>query len=134
MIPWGGDVHMKMWRSVGVAGTAVVLVLGLLPAGAQAADEPTPEVTPAVTPPVETPVGTPAPSEPPPSAAAEEPTPTPTPTPAATSEWSITLNQPAASWEDRPIVFTGTISKPVTGSYITLWQRVSTTWVLRGAT
>ncbi|WP_238163380.1 M15 family metallopeptidase [Kribbella capetownensis] len=128
---------MKMWRSVGVAGTAVVLVLGLLPAGAQAADEPTPEVTgttPAVTPPVETQADTPPPSEPPPSAAAEQPTPTPTPTTAAAPEWSITLNQPAASWEDRPIVFTGKISKPITGSYITLWQRVSTTWVLRGAT
>ncbi|TCC57767.1 M15 family peptidase [Kribbella pittospori] len=136
-----------MWRSVGVAGTAVVLVLGLLPAGAQAADEPTPEVaatTPAVTPPpealpetpppVEKPVETPPPSEPPSSAALEEPTPTPTPRPAAAPEWSITLNQPAASWEDRPVVFTGAISKPITGSYITLWQSVSGSWVLRGAT
>jgi hypothetical protein len=44
------------------------------------------------------------------------------------------LNQPAASWEDKPTVFTGKISKPITGSYITLWQRVPGAWVLRAST
>jgi len=128
---------MMMWRSVGVAGTAVALVLGLVPAGAQAADDPTPDVvestTPAVTPPAETPPP-PAVETPPPAAETPPPTPTPPPASAAPPEWSITLNQPAASWEDRPTVFTGTISKPITGSYITLWQRASGTWVLRAAT
>ncbi|HEY3514187.1 MAG TPA: M15 family metallopeptidase [Kribbella sp.] len=72
-----------------------------------------------------TPTPTPAPSPTPTPAAV-----TPTPTPA----WSITLDQPAASWEDKPTVFTGKISKPITGSYITLWQRVPGAWVLRGST
>jgi hypothetical protein len=31
-------------------------------------------------------------------------------------------------------VFTGKISKPITGSYITLWQRVPGAWVLRAST
>ncbi|MGZ0147939.1 M15 family metallopeptidase [Kribbella sp. WER1] len=71
------------------------------------------------------------------------PTPTPTPTltptpavvsPTPTPDWSITLDQPAPSWEDRPTVFTGRISKPITGSYVTLWQRVPGAWVLRGST
>jgi hypothetical protein len=53
-------------------------------------------------------------------------------TPAAA--WSITLDQPAPSWEDRPTVFTGRISQPITGSYITLWQRVPGAWVLRAHT
>ncbi|MGW7680405.1 M15 family metallopeptidase [Kribbella sp. NPDC054772] len=48
--------------------------------------------------------------------------------------WSITLDQPAASWEDRPTVFTGKISQAITGSYITLWQRVPGAWVLRAST
>ncbi|WP_134128605.1 M15 family metallopeptidase [Kribbella pratensis] len=53
-------------------------------------------------------------------------------TPAAA--WSITLDQPAASWEDKPTVFAGKISQPITGSYITLWQRVPGAWVLRAST
>ncbi|HEY3558073.1 MAG TPA: M15 family metallopeptidase [Kribbella sp.] len=51
-----------------------------------------------------------------------------------TPAWSITLDQPAASWEDRPTVFTGLISRAITGSYITLWQRVPGAWVLRAST
>ncbi|TDD13851.1 M15 family peptidase [Kribbella turkmenica] len=45
----------------------------------------------------------------------------------------MTLDKPAASWEDRVTVFTGRISRPITGSYITLWQRVPGAWVLRGS-
>ncbi|GAA1116401.1 hypothetical protein GCM10009630_12560 [Kribbella jejuensis] len=59
---------------------------------------------------------------------------TPTPPPTPTLAWSISLDQPAASWEDKPTVFTGKISRPITGSYITLWQRVPGAWVLRGST
>ncbi|GAA3149523.1 hypothetical protein JOF29_006789 [Kribbella aluminosa] len=76
---------------------------------------------------------TPAPTPSPTASPTLTPTPavvSPTPTP----DWSITLAQPAASWEDRPTVFTGKISKPVTGSYVTLWQRVPGAWVLRGST
>ena len=119
---------MRMtWRSVGVA---VVLLLGVVPVGAAQADD-DPSVTPSSTPASTTPAETP-----PPPAAAEEPTPTPipTPTPTPAAEWSITLDQPAASWEDKPTVFTGKISKAITGSYITLWQRVPGAWVLRGST
>lgn len=75
---------------------------------------------------------TPTPTTPPVAAAEEAPT--PTPTPAVAAEWSIVLNQPAATWEDRPTVFTGKISKPITGSYITLWQRVPGAWVRRAST
>ena len=122
----------KTWRSVGVVG---VLLLGVLPAGAaQAVDDPP------VTPPTVgvAPSGTPDVVESTPPPAAETPTPpaveepTPTPTPAAA--WSITLDQPAASWEDKPTIFTGKISQPITGSYITLWQRVPGAWVLRAST
>jgi hypothetical protein len=129
------------WRCIGVAG---VLLLGMVPVGAaQAVDDPTvtPEVAESSTPttaavdPTETPpppVQTPpAPVETP---ALEEPTPTPTPTPTPAAAWSITLDQPAASWEDKPTIFTGKISQPITGSYITLWQRVPGAWVLRAST
>ena len=130
-----------MWRSVGVA---VALVLGVVPVGAAQADD-DPTVTPSSTSPSGTTTAeTPPPSTTPPPvvesprspAAVEEPTPTPTPTPAPTpaAEWSITLDQPAAAWEDKPTAFTGKISKPITGSYITLWQRVPGAWVLRGST
>ncbi|WP_350278115.1 M15 family metallopeptidase [Kribbella sp. HUAS MG21] len=79
----------------------------------------------------------PSPSPTPTPTPSPSPTPTPTETPtskAAAAAWSITLDQPAASWEDRPTVFTGKISQPITGSYITLWQRVPGAWVLRAAT
>ncbi|MDX3004620.1 M15 family metallopeptidase [Kribbella solani] len=75
-----------------------------------------------------------------PPTTATPPTPTPavsTPAPVATTpapEWSISLDQPAASWEDGPTVFTGKLSKPITGSYVTLWQRVPGAWVLRAST
>ena len=114
-----------MRRFVGVA-VAVVLSLGSV--GVAHADEtPSPSVTPSATP-AETLTPTPTPT----------PTSTPTPTPSAAvtpaAAWSITLDQPAASWEDKPTVFTGKISQPITGSYITLWQRVPGAWVLRAST
>lgn len=134
-------MHMRS-RSIGVV--AVLLLGVVVPVGsAQAADDPsvtpgvaeattpaaeptTPAVEPTTTPPTEVETSSPPP--------AEEPTPTPTPTPTPAAAWSITLNQPAASWEDKPTVFTGKISQPITGSYITLWQRVPGAWVLRGST
>ena len=110
-----------------VVGVAVAVLLSLGSVGVAHADEsPSPSVTPSVTP-TETP--TPTPTE------TSTPTPTPTPTPKpAVAAWSITLDQPAASWEDKPTVFTGKISQPITGSYITLWQRVPGAWVLRAST
>jgi hypothetical protein len=45
------------------------------------------------------------------------------------------MDQPAASWEDKPTVFTGTVNRPITGMYVTLWQRLpGPTWVRRAAT
>jgi hypothetical protein len=123
-----------MRRFVGVA-VAVLLSLGTV--GAAYADEtptPTPSVTPSESP---SPTPTPAPTPSPTPTPTPTPSPTPTPTPtskAAAAAWSITLDQPAASWEDRPTVFTGKISQPITGSYITLWQRVPGAWVLRAST
>jgi hypothetical protein len=117
------------WRAFGVGLTTLLFAAGLQVPGATA--DPTPP------PPTETPSVTPAPTP------ADEVTPTPTPTPAPTptptpaaaaAEWSITLDKPAASWEDRVTVFTGKISQPITGSYITLWQRVPGAWVLRAST
>jgi hypothetical protein len=128
----------KTWRSIGVVG---VLLLGMVPVGtAQAADDPsvTPSSPATETPATETPppavATTPDPSVVTPPPAAETPTVTPTPAATPTPAWSITLDQPAASWEDKPTVFTGKISQPITGSYITLWQRVPGAWVLRGST
>lgn len=119
-----------MKRFVGVA-VAVLLSLGSVGV-AQADESPSPSVTPSVTP-TETPAETP--TETPTETPSPTPTPTPTPTPkAAVAAWSITLDQPAASWEDKPTVFTGKISQPITGSYITLWQRVPGAWVLRAST
>jgi hypothetical protein len=143
------------WRAVGVALAGAVLALGLVPVGAEAADDPVapsastskpstskPSTSSEVT---ETP---PSSSETPSTPATEaprvaEPTPTPTPsapeavtpTPTPAVAWAITLDQPAPSWEDRPTVFTGKTSKPMTGLYITLWQRLpGPTWVLRAST
>jgi hypothetical protein len=127
-------------------GVALVLLLGVVPVGVAQADE-GPSVTPAVTTPTETPAETQAVEPTPTPAPTPAPTPTSTPTPAPaktaavdpptptpTPEWSISLDQPPASWEDKPTVFTGKISKPITGSYITLWQRVPGAWVLRAST
>ncbi|TDX03758.1 M15 family metallopeptidase [Kribbella sp. VKM Ac-2566] len=105
-----------------VVGVAVAVLLSLGSVGVAYADEsPSPSVTPTASP-TETPTPT--------------ATPTPAPKPAVTpaAAWSITLDQPAASWEDKPTVFTGKISQPITGSYITLWQRVPGAWVLRAST
>jgi hypothetical protein len=79
---------------------------------------------------------TPPPSTPaPPADEVVTPTPTPTPAPAAEAVWSVTLDQPAASWEDRPTVFTGKTSNAMTGLFISLWQRLpGPTWVLRAYT
>ncbi|GAA1613797.1 hypothetical protein GCM10009789_79960 [Kribbella sancticallisti] len=46
----------------------------------------------------------------------------------------ISLDQPAATWEDRPITFTGRIGTGLVNSYVTLWQNLSTGWVMRAAT
>jgi hypothetical protein len=47
---------------------------------------------------------------------------------------AISLNQPATTWEDRPLTFTGTLSNGATNWYISLWQALPSGWVLRGAT
>jgi hypothetical protein len=58
-------------------------------------------------------------------------------TPAVTSVSSplaISLNQPATTWEDRPMTFTGNLSNRATSWWISLWQLLPSGWVLRGAT
>jgi hypothetical protein len=113
----------KTWRSIGVVG---VVLLGLVPVGAaQADDDPT----------VQPPTATPSTPTPP----AKEATATPPPVAEATATpqkltWSITLDQPAAAWEDLPTVFAGKINRPFAGFPVTLWQRVPGAWVLRATT
>jgi hypothetical protein len=127
----------KTWSSIGVVG---IVLLGLVPVGAaQADDDPTahpstttpstvtppPATSPTVTPPTVTPPAKAA-TAPPPAAEA-------TVTPQKRT-WSITLDQPAAAWEDLPTVFGGKINRPFAGLYVTLWQRVPGAWVLRATT
>jgi hypothetical protein len=47
---------------------------------------------------------------------------------------AISLNQPAISWEDRPLVFSGKLSNGAVDWYISLWQALPSGWTLRGAT
>jgi hypothetical protein len=53
--------------------------------------------------------------------------------PAAAAPLSISLDQPATAWEDRPLVFTGKLSNGVANWYISLWQALPGGWVLRGS-
>ncbi|WP_238165733.1 M15 family metallopeptidase [Kribbella caucasensis] len=46
----------------------------------------------------------------------------------------ISLAQPATSWEDRPLVFSGQLSNGAVDWYISLWQALPSGWTLRGAT
>src|SRR4051794_17211844 len=105
-------------------GVAVVVLLGFGPVSvAHAAGDPSPTATghesAAGSTPTETPSATPSqtPTTTPTTTPPSTPTPVPpksTPTPAAvtpTPAWSITLDQPVASWEDKPTVFTGKISQ-----------------------
>jgi hypothetical protein len=114
-------------RVVGTAVLAGALLIGLLPGGAYADPDPTVSSTPTSTP-AET--ATPAPSTPAPS------TPAPS-TPARTTAaepLAISLDQPATSWEDRPLTFTGKLNNGAVGWYITLWQALPSGWTLRGNT
>ncbi|MEU4394012.1 M15 family metallopeptidase [Kribbella sp. NPDC023855] len=120
-------------RAFGPAAVVAALLIGLsaVPAtAAPAAEDPT------TTPPVVT--TTPPPTTP-------DPTPTPTPTspttttpstpPTVTAEQlPITLNQPAATWEDRPITFTGRLETGLVGSHLSLWEKLSSGWVMRAKT
>ena len=114
-------------RALGSAAVVAALCLGLVPTLASAAEDPA--TPPPLTPPaavVTTP--TPEPADPP-------ATPPATPTPAVTPGMlPISLNQPAATWEDRPITFTGRLETGLVNSYLTLWENLSTGWVLRGST
>jgi hypothetical protein len=47
---------------------------------------------------------------------------------------AISLDQPATTWEDRPLTFKGRLSNGASNWYISLWQWLSPRWVLRGAT
>jgi hypothetical protein len=120
-------------RTLGPAVLAAVLLIGLLPAGAAAADgpaTPTPATATPVTPSEPTPAESPATS---PSTPTSTPT-TTTGTPAAAAALSISLDQPAASWEDRPLTFTGKLSNGATDWYISLWQALPSGWTLRSST
>ncbi|WP_237744936.1 M15 family metallopeptidase [Kribbella catacumbae] len=113
-------------RALCSAAVVAALCVGLTPTAASAADNPTPPVTPVSTP-------TPAPVDPT-TTGPTTPAPT-TPTPTVTADMlPITLDQPAATWEDRPITFTGRLETGLVNSYLTLWEQLSTGWVLRGST
>ncbi|MDX6259855.1 MAG: hypothetical protein QOH84_1543 [Kribbellaceae bacterium] len=119
-------------RALGSAAIVAALCLGLVPAAAtaaSAAENPTPPTTPPAAAEVTTP--TPAPAEPP-----TTPTPPPAPTPTVTTPAAlpITLNQPANTWEDRPITFAGRLETGLASWYLTLWQKQGASWVLRGST
>jgi hypothetical protein len=122
-------------RALGSAAFAAVLCLGLVPAIATAAENPTSPATSSAPPPAaaEVTTPTPAPADPPTSTPpATPPTTTPPPTPAVATP--ITLIQPVNTWEDRPITFTGRMESGLTNWYLTLWQNQGTSWVLRGST
>ncbi|WBQ03599.1 M15 family metallopeptidase [Kribbella sp. CA-293567] len=126
-------------RALGSAAVVAALCLGLVPTIATAAgeDPATPTASPASTPapqPAEPPA---TPAVTPPAAPASTPAATPAPaqTPAITADLlPITLNQPVPTWEDRPITFTGRLETGLVNSYLTLWQKLGTGWVLRGST
>ncbi|MFC0623029.1 M15 family metallopeptidase [Kribbella deserti] len=46
----------------------------------------------------------------------------------------LTLDQPAAQWEDRAVTLRGRLSSGASGWFISLWQNTSSGWVLRGST
>lgn len=144
------------FRSLGSAAVAAALLLGLVP-GAALAASPEPTDTPAAidTGSSEAGAASDDPTTVPPStvtrseagAAADDPTTppptTPPPTPPATTPppttpaavpYALTLNQPAAAWEDWPITFTGKVLNGYNGLYLTLWEKVGTTWVMRSRT
>jgi hypothetical protein len=112
--------------------TAAALILGwLAPVGTAAAagadETPTPVTSPAVDP------TTSPPSDPPTSTPTSTPSSTPVKPPqTAAAALAISLDQPALSWEDRPIVFTGKLSNGATNWYISLWQATPSGWVQRG--
>jgi hypothetical protein len=136
---------------------AVVALLALLPISAHADDTPSvPSGTPVSTPVTpstseDTPPGV-SPSTPPTTTptqpATEDPTETGTPTgtpPAPTDQptkqpalaaepLAISLDQPATTWEDRPMTFTGKLNNGATNWYLSLWQALPSGWTLRGAT
>ncbi|TWD82417.1 D-alanyl-D-alanine carboxypeptidase-like protein [Kribbella amoyensis] len=73
-----------------------------------------------------------------PTTPTEPSTTTPGPTtpaqPTTAAALAISLDQPATTWEDRPLTFTGQLSNGATNWYISLWQALPSGWVLRGAT
>ncbi|HEU4947774.1 MAG TPA: M15 family metallopeptidase [Kribbella sp.] len=105
------------FAALGSTVALALVIVGLPPTLAVADD------TPSVTPPA-TPMSTPA--EPPPTSPAS--------TPPATTSLGITLNQPATTWEDRPLTFTGNLSNGAADWYVSLWQALPSGWVLRGHT
>ncbi|WP_343980623.1 M15 family metallopeptidase [Kribbella koreensis] len=124
-------------RALGSAAFTAVLCLALIPAVATAAETPPPS-TPVATQPAAPPAAaeattpTPAPADEPTTPPVPPPPTTPPPTPAVATP--ITLNQPANTWEDRPITLAGRMESGLANWYLTLWQKQGTTWVLRGAT
>lgn len=46
---------------------------------------------------------------------------------------TISLDQPATAWEDRPLTFTGKLSSGAANTNVTLWQALPGAWVLRGS-
>lgn len=127
---------------------AVVALLALLPITAYAEDTPgvpttvtsTPEVpvsTPAV-PETSTPVVPETSTPPAPEQTATPASPgtqTPPKPPAAAAEaLAISLDQPATTWEDRPMTFTGKLNNGAVNWYLSLWQALPSGWTLRGAT
>jgi hypothetical protein len=109
------------------------LVLGLTTARA-IADNGTPSVPPTISTTDPTTPPPPATTTPPPPSATLTPPQVSPPKQAAAVPLSISLNQPATSWEDRPLTFTGKLSNGVSKWYISLWQALPSGWVLRGST
>jgi hypothetical protein len=136
-------------RIPGAAVVAATLLIGLIPTAAFADPDPslpitstptaatTPEITPTTTPP-STPTETPAetPAETPPQTPVQTPTTAPSKpsSTAAADALSISLDQPATSWEDRPLTFTGKLSNGAVDWYISLWQALPSGWTLRSST
>ncbi|MGC4943633.1 M15 family metallopeptidase [Kribbella sp. DT2] len=98
-------------------------------------------VAPEATPPAATEEATPAPDETPAPTdkPVEPPTTSPTETPTkqpslAAAPLAISLDQPATTWEDRPLSFTGKLNNGAVNWYLSLWQALPGGWTLRGAT
>jgi hypothetical protein len=117
-----------------VLGSTVALAAmigGLAPAGASAvaADDSPPATT------------SPTASATPPTTPSVPPSTTPSPTPSVTTPTvapattaaalAISLDQPATTWEDRPVPFTGKLSNGATNWFVSLWQATTTGWVMR---